>query len=88
MIMQAGTEAKVVLLPTIRRPDTGEAVRMAQKVLIYTNYLAPKADGKFGPNTEAGVKKYQKAHGLVVDGIIGPNTWRKIVDDMPEEAPC
>ncbi len=86
--MQATVSGKVVPLPTIRRTDTGEAVRAAQKVLIYTGYVAPPADGIFGPNTEKAVKKYQKEHNLVADGIIGPNTWRKIVDDIPEEMPC
>lgn len=32
-------------------------------------------DGKFGPATESAVKNWQKAHGLKVDGIVGPQTW-------------
>lgn len=32
-------------------------------------------DGDFGPQTEAALKEFQKAHGLVPDGICGPQTW-------------
>ena len=31
-------------------------------------------DGKFGPNTKAALIAFQKAHGLVTDGIAGPKT--------------
>jgi lysozyme len=40
--------------------------------------VGAKADGIFGPNTEASVKKWQKAHGLSADGIVGPKTWAKM----------
>lgn len=37
-----------------------------------------KADGDFGPKTEAAVKAWQKKHGLAADGIIGPKSWAKM----------
>lgn len=36
-------------------------------------------DGLFGKATEAAVKAYQKKHGLKADGIVGVNTWKKIL---------
>ena len=35
-----------------------------------------KADGWFGPITEAAVKDYQRSKGLVPDGIVGPITMK------------
>lgn len=46
------------------------------EVLIVQNILKLVADGKFGKVTEEAVKNYQKLHGLVVDGIVGPATWK------------
>jgi lysozyme len=40
--------------------------------------VGAKADGIFGPKTEAAVKTFQKKHGLSVDGLIGPKSWGKM----------
>lgn len=37
------------------------------------------ADGKFGTGTRDAVIKWQKLMGLVADGIVGYNTWKKIL---------
>lgn len=36
-------------------------------------------DGKFGKDTKSAVIKWQKLMGLEADGIVGYNTWRKIL---------
>lgn len=66
--------------PTIRKGSSGEAVKLAQELLIKKGYdLSPYgADGKFGNKTLAAVKAFQKAQGLVVDGIVGKNTWKAL----------
>lgn len=37
-----------------------------------------KVDGKYGSQTKAAVKRFQRAYGLQVDGIAGPQTIRAI----------
>lgn len=44
-------------------------------VVLLQQKLGIKADGIFGVQTEAAVKKYQSEHGCTPDGIVGPHTW-------------
>jgi N-acetylmuramoyl-L-alanine amidase len=37
-------------------------------------------DGFFGPNTELAVRSFQQRRGLLVDGLVGANTWRELVE--------
>lgn len=55
--------------PTMRRGDSGDAVRQLQGALGLV------VDGQFGPRTEAAVRQWQRDHGLVPDGIVGPRSW-------------
>lgn len=63
--------------PTLRRGSTGVYVTLMQAELIQKGYsCGPQgADGNYGNNTEAAVKKFQKDAGLVQDGICGKKTW-------------
>lgn len=45
-----------------------------QKRLIQYDYLDGTADGKFGADTLAAVKLFQRRNGLTVDGKVGPAT--------------
>jgi peptidoglycan hydrolase-like protein with peptidoglycan-binding domain len=40
--------------------------------------LGVSADGQYGPATEAGARSWQYAHGLVIDGLIGLQTWNSL----------
>jgi peptidoglycan hydrolase-like protein with peptidoglycan-binding domain len=61
--------------PTIKRGDTGDAVKLLQ-FLLGEHGFPVTIDGDFGPNTEKAVKDFQTFWGtLVVDGIAGPLTW-------------
>lgn len=69
--------------PTLRRGDRGQYVTLAQTELINQGYScgASGADGIFGKDTEAAVKRFQNDHTgsdgkpLKVDGVIGAQTW-------------
>ena len=69
--------AVVVTKPTLRKGASGPYVVACQENLLKLGYdLAHYgADGKYGNITIREVKKFQKAQGLVVDGICGPKTW-------------
>ena len=58
----------------------GSEVVVLQEALIALGYDVGKdgADGDFGANTEAAVKRFQSASGLLVDGEAGPDTKRAI----------
>ena len=66
--------------PTLKKGDSGAWVTLAQTELINKGYDCGKtgADGKFGSNTEAAVKRFQNDHSLKVDGIIGEDTWNAL----------
>jgi len=59
-----------VVHSTVRKGSKGETVKAVQKA------LGAKADGDFGPGTEAAVIAWQRSRGLVPDGIVGPSTLR------------
>jgi peptidoglycan hydrolase-like protein with peptidoglycan-binding domain len=49
----------------------GESVKQLQQML---GMSGEAVDGMFGANTEQAVTRFQKAHGLEVDGKVGPQT--------------
>jgi len=64
----------------LKRGDKGHAVKDFQMKLIKAGEKLPKfgADGHFGDETYRAVTSFQKRHGLVVDGIVGPKTRAKM----------
>ncbi|MFF7762786.1 peptidoglycan-binding protein [Streptomyces griseorubiginosus] len=50
-----------------------------QRLLIHHGYSID-VDGDFGPGTASAVRSFQSAHGLTVDGQVGPNTKRELYD--------
>ncbi|MDR1564872.1 MAG: peptidoglycan-binding protein [Oscillospiraceae bacterium] len=59
---------------TVKKGSKGATVRQLQ-TLLNKNGAKLAVDGDFGTKTLAAVKAYQKAKGLVVDGVVGVKTW-------------
>jgi peptidoglycan hydrolase-like protein with peptidoglycan-binding domain len=64
----ARTKAHMPSLVQLNSPNRADVMKL-QSLLGIT------ADGDFGKNTLATVMNYQKAHGLVNDGVVGDKTW-------------
>lgn len=64
--------------PLVKSGSTGSDVVYLQLSLSKLGYNPGAADGIFGPLTEQAVRKFQADKGLVVDGIVGNNTWTTI----------
>lgn len=59
----------------------GPDVLVLQAVLSARGYLdTDMADGIFKDATVTAAKKFQKDNGLVVDGVVGPKTWAKLLE--------
>src|SRR6267154_1621740 len=66
----------------IRRGERSPAVQDLQARLERLGIeVAPQElGGDFGPTTEMAVRAFQQSRGLDVDGIVGDNTWRVLVE--------
>ncbi|PSB53059.1 peptidoglycan-binding protein [filamentous cyanobacterium Phorm 6] len=66
--------------PVLRRRMRGPVVRDLQERLRAKGFLRDrKADGVFGPETEAAVKAAQRKYQLPADGIVGRATWEALL---------
>src|SRR3954452_14996254 len=64
------------------------AVRRVQRILDRRGFTLgpPGVDGRFGPRTEAAVRRMQSRYGLEADGIVGPKTRRLLILLQPRSA--
>ena len=74
----------VTALASFQRGDDGQEVLSIQKRLVELNYSIHSIDGDFGPETEKAVRSFQADRGLEGDGVIGPATYRALMNkEMP-----
>lgn len=64
--------------PTLKQGSKGEYVLYWQVFLNANGYFCGTEDGIFGKNTKSAVQDFQRASGLIADGIIGPKTWSAV----------
>jgi peptidoglycan hydrolase-like protein with peptidoglycan-binding domain len=72
--------------PALRRGDRGPLVSALQ-TLLNARGSRLTVDGDFGPATQSAVMGFQRAQGLVVDGVVGPRTAAKL-NAAPAAAPA
>ena len=64
--------------PTLKLYSKGEWVTVLQAMLNAENKAGLEVDGEFGVFTYSAVNKFQTAHGLERDGIVGEKTWGEL----------
>ena len=66
--------------PTLRKGASGNITKLLQEKLVKLGYNTNGVDGIFGSGTYSAVREFQKTRGLSADGIVGQNTWRKLLN--------
>jgi lysozyme family protein len=67
--------------PVIRNGSSGRDVVTAQYLLRARGYSV-SADGAFGAGTESAIRSFQTAQTLTADGVVGANTWEKLIQTV------
>ncbi|CAA7615801.1 Peptidoglycan-binding domain 1 protein [Candidatus Terasakiella magnetica] len=62
-------------MTTYQTGSTAPEVNQIQQRLIILGLYDGEVDGLYGNGTESAVRAFQSAHGLAVDGRVGPATW-------------
>lgn len=68
----------IMSLPTVKRGSKGQSVKNVQG-LLNAHGSRLSIDGIFGPKTESAVRSYQKSRKLLVDGIVGRQTYTSLI---------
>ena len=71
----------------VRKGDRGAVVEFLQTQLDKDGYRLTRGrkpgagiDGSFGKMTDKAIKQFQKDEDLIVDGVVGPNTWNAMLE--------
>ncbi len=70
-----------ITLNVLKKGSEGEQVKNLQRLLVAKGHKLEKygVDGDFGNETDAAVRAFQKANKLTIDGIVGQQTWNKLL---------
>lgn len=78
-VQTGGGKTVTIEMNVLSKGSKGEQVKTLQRLLTAIGYPCGAVDGSFGSNTLAGVRSFQKANNLEVDGIVGKNTWTALL---------
>lgn len=76
-----GPQTWQALIIQVQQGKTGPEVRAVQRLLKDKFGYNIAIDGIFGPDTRDAVKDFQTNNGLASDGIVGPKTWQKLINN-------
>jgi len=70
------------MVSVLRPGARGEQVIDVQTRLVTLGYqiAGDERSGTFGDGTQAAVRAFQQDRGLIVDGLVGTDTWRELVE--------
>lgn len=69
-----------ITLPKLRKGSSGNYVKTAQILLNKYNNAGLAEDGGFGDATNTAVYVYQRSKNIDVDGVIGTQTWKELLN--------
>ena len=84
-LKKTGYTGKIPANTVGRKYGSTTDVKKWQKFLNWWYEFNLVIDGDFGNKTEAATVEFQEAHGLVADGIAGPNTFAKAKTYLKKE---
>ncbi len=76
---ESAVEVEAASRPTLRLGAVGIYVAIVQQMLHSLNFYSGLIDHIFASSTQTAVRNFQRAHGLVVDGVVGPITWNALI---------
>ncbi|MDX2214679.1 MAG: peptidoglycan-binding protein [Oculatellaceae cyanobacterium bins.114] len=74
--------------PTLRLGNQGAAVTELQALLKLLGFYPGVVDGSFQSSTATAVIAFQQAAGLTADGIVGGNTWNRLLPSAATTTPA
>ena len=66
-------------MKTLKYKSRGNDVFLLEELLVSLGYQV-YISTYFGKDTDAAIKDFQKKNNLVIDGIVGPKTWSKLIE--------
>lgn len=83
--LESGSKRTALLWPKMSLGSKGFAVRALQRLLTARGYSTP-LDGVFGRGTQSVVRRFQRAHRLKNDGLVGYQTWEALAPTLKRGA--
>ncbi len=69
------------VVPVIKLGDKGQPVADVQQYLKQAGLYTGTIDGVYGEESQAAVAQFQELADLRIDGVVGVETWRAMIND-------